>query len=166
MSKVTVGGKAWSAFTAAEETIDFAASTLTAAVIGDLRNIVAEFGATEAVPLRQARFDPRDRVIPRAPAAVHTHKPASRTEKVAVSVRNSTSLAACSGTQCHLTLPTAYAHHSVWRGSNQPQSAPISLGLCAAGLSSAWPRTDRILRFCAQATWSKSTLSRLTVHSG
>ena len=43
LSKVTVGGKAWPSFTAAEETIDIPASQLTAALIRDLADIVATF---------------------------------------------------------------------------------------------------------------------------
>ena len=55
LSKVTVGGEAWTAFDAAEETIDFAAGKLTAALIKDgLPHIVATFGAAEAVALRAA----------------------------------------------------------------------------------------------------------------
>ena len=50
LSGVTVGGKQWSAFNAAEETIDFAAQTLTAALIRDgLPHIVATFAGTQVV---------------------------------------------------------------------------------------------------------------------
>ena len=50
LSGVTVGGKQWSAFNAAEETIDFAAQTLTAALIHDgLPHIVATFAGTQVV---------------------------------------------------------------------------------------------------------------------
>lgn len=43
MSKVTVGGAAWSAFDAAAETVDFAAASLTPAVLAGMQAIVASF---------------------------------------------------------------------------------------------------------------------------
>jgi len=44
LSSVTVGGAAWTAFSASEETIDFAATSLTALLIRDgLPKIVATF---------------------------------------------------------------------------------------------------------------------------
>ena len=56
LSKVTVGGQAWSAFDAAEETIDIAASQLTPALIATgLPEIVASFGATTAAPFGSPR---------------------------------------------------------------------------------------------------------------
>ena len=56
LSKVTIGGQAWTAFNAAEETIDIAAGKLTASLIATgLPTIVATFGATEAALLSLAR---------------------------------------------------------------------------------------------------------------
>lgn len=71
LSEVTVGGAAWSAFNASEETIDIAASKLTAGLIKDgLPTIVATFAASTAVPLRAALFKDKDRVVPRPPPHV------------------------------------------------------------------------------------------------
>ena len=68
LSQVTVGGKAWSAFDAAEETVDIAAGKLTAELIASgLPEVVATFGAAEATPLRPALFDPANRVVPEPP---------------------------------------------------------------------------------------------------
>ena len=56
LSRVTVGGAAWAGFSAAEESIDFAAAQLTAGLLGDgLPRIVATFAAAAAAPLRPAR---------------------------------------------------------------------------------------------------------------
>ena len=46
LSHVTVGGKAWGAFDAAEETIDISSEKITSTLIGggDLSEIVAVFG--------------------------------------------------------------------------------------------------------------------------
>lgn len=69
LSQVTLGGKAWGAFNAAEETVDIAANVLTKDLIASgLTTIVAIFGAGKAVPLRAARFDPAKRVVPLASA--------------------------------------------------------------------------------------------------
>ena len=55
LSSVTVGGMSWSAFDAAEETIDVCATVLTAELIKNgLPDIVATFGATKAVQLRSS----------------------------------------------------------------------------------------------------------------
>jgi len=56
LSGVTVGGEAWSAFSAAEETVDIPVSKLTAGLLGSggLSQIVATFGGAAAVPLRLA----------------------------------------------------------------------------------------------------------------
>jgi hypothetical protein len=63
LSTVTVGGEAWSAFNAAEETVDFSEGALTAALIKDgLHHIVATFAGTR-VALRPARVDLRRRVV-------------------------------------------------------------------------------------------------------
>ena len=44
MSSVTVGGKAWTRFTPADETVDFAANDLTAALVGTgLPDVVVGF---------------------------------------------------------------------------------------------------------------------------
>ena len=68
LSKVTVGGKPWADFDAAEETINFAADKLTADLVATgLTNVVAVFGAGEAVPLRPARIDPSRRYVPVLP---------------------------------------------------------------------------------------------------
>ena len=73
LSKVTVGGDEWTAFNAAEETVDFAASKLTAKLIKTgLPEIVATFGASQAVTLTQSSIDPKDRVVPQPPASVRT----------------------------------------------------------------------------------------------
>jgi hypothetical protein len=57
LSKVTVGGEEWSAFNAAEETVDFAASKLSAELIKTgLPEIVATFGARRAATLRPAEL--------------------------------------------------------------------------------------------------------------
>ena len=70
LSAVTVGGVAWSAFDAAEETVDVAAAKLTPTLLRDgLPHIVATFGGTK-VPLRTARYNPAHRVVPVLPAAV------------------------------------------------------------------------------------------------
>ena len=55
LSSVTVGGMSWSAFDAAEETIDVSAAKLTAELIRNgLPEIVATFGATKSVQLRSS----------------------------------------------------------------------------------------------------------------
>jgi phage tail protein X len=70
LSGVTVGGQAWSDFDAAEETVNIAASKITASLISEgLPHIVATFAAAESVPLREARFDPSQRVVPVPPPA-------------------------------------------------------------------------------------------------
>ena len=43
LSSVTIGGKAWSAFSAAEETIDISSDKITAKLAVDLGTIVASF---------------------------------------------------------------------------------------------------------------------------
>eukprot|EP01051_Picozoa_sp_SAG22_P006147 SAG22_NODE_392_length_11210_cov_3.879669_8_plen_1389_part_00 len=74
LSHVTVGGKAWSAFSAAEETIDIAAAKITASLIKDgLPHIVATFAGAQ-VPLRAAHFDPNRRIVPVDPAAIATEQ--------------------------------------------------------------------------------------------
>ena len=74
LSKVTVGGKAWTAFDAAAETVNIAASALTAELIkSGLPQIVATFGAATAVPLQPALFNLEDRVVPTAPASRRVH---------------------------------------------------------------------------------------------
>eukprot|EP01043_Picozoa_sp_COSAG02_P077394 COSAG02_NODE_16919_length_1044_cov_1.489947_1_plen_260_part_01 len=68
LSKVTVGGDEWTAFNAAEETVDFAASKLSAELIKTgLPEIVATFGASRSVTLTQSLIDPKDRVVPQPP---------------------------------------------------------------------------------------------------
>ena len=68
LSKVTIGGEPWAAFSAAEETIDIAASKITPAMIKNgLANIVATFAGANAVPLRAARVDLSRRVVPVPP---------------------------------------------------------------------------------------------------
>ena len=63
LSGVTIGGKAWAGFSAAEETIDIAAGELTPELIRDgLPRIVATFAGPQ-VPLRPALFDPSRRVV-------------------------------------------------------------------------------------------------------
>ena len=58
LSGVTVGGAAWASFSAAEETIDFAAAQLTAGLLRDgLPRIVATFGGAAAAALRPARVE-------------------------------------------------------------------------------------------------------------
>ena len=58
LSAVTVGGVRWSAFSAAEETVDFAASALTASLVRDgLPRIVATFGSASPVPLQRAKTE-------------------------------------------------------------------------------------------------------------
>eukprot|EP01051_Picozoa_sp_SAG22_P006635 SAG22_NODE_440_length_10484_cov_19.751661_9_plen_429_part_00 len=60
LSKVTVGGQVWSGFDAAEETVSFKASELTAELIkSGLPAIVATFGAHRAVDLPLKTDDPR-----------------------------------------------------------------------------------------------------------
>ena len=55
LSEVTVGGRPWKHFDAAEETVDFEAAELTPALIATgLPSIVATFAAARAVPLRPA----------------------------------------------------------------------------------------------------------------
>ena len=56
MSAVTVGGVSWSAFDAAEETIDISAAMLTRGLIRDgLPNVVATFSASKATQLHLVR---------------------------------------------------------------------------------------------------------------
>eukprot|EP00729_Bicosta_minor_P023545 gene23545-10381_t len=70
LSKVTIGGQPWTAFNAAEETVDISAEKLTAALIAKgLPTIVATFEAKHAVPLLEARYIPANRVIPTLPPA-------------------------------------------------------------------------------------------------
>ena len=58
LSKVTIGGQAWAAFNAAEETVDIAADKLTVDLIAKgLPSIVVTFGAKHAVPLQPSRYE-------------------------------------------------------------------------------------------------------------
>ena len=61
LSGVTVGGAAWSAFSAAEETIDVSAAQLrTAGLVAEgLPRIVATFGGAAVVPLRRSAVQAR-----------------------------------------------------------------------------------------------------------
>ena len=69
LSSVSVGGRAWDHFNAAEETIDFPAATLSAAFIEtSLQLIVATF-AGDAVPLRRARVSSAQRITTTPPAS-------------------------------------------------------------------------------------------------
>ena len=89
LSNVTIGGKVWSAFSAAEETIDIAASELTASLVTDgLPHIVATFGGDQ-VMLREARFDPNRRVLATSASSaqpeIHRHNAtAAKAEALAV----------------------------------------------------------------------------------
>eukprot|EP01051_Picozoa_sp_SAG22_P006630 SAG22_NODE_440_length_10484_cov_19.751661_4_plen_468_part_00 len=75
LSKVTVGGQVWSGFDAAEETVSFKASELTAELIkSGLPAIVATFGAHRAVDLRRARVNIAERVVPQ-PVSSRGDKP-------------------------------------------------------------------------------------------
>ena len=67
LSGVTIGGSAWGAFSASEETVEIAASQLTAGLIADgLPHIIATFGGPR-MRLRAARVDHTRRVVPTAP---------------------------------------------------------------------------------------------------
>ena len=65
MSKVTVGGKAWTSFDAGTETITFSAADLTTELVSNgLPSIVVTFGAAAASPLRRAVVDMSKRIMP------------------------------------------------------------------------------------------------------
>ena len=69
LSRVTVGGKPWTAFNAAEETIDFSKEALcNTTLAGFLAAIVATFDtAAAAMPLRAARVNQSQRIVPAPP---------------------------------------------------------------------------------------------------
>ena len=65
MSSVTVGGKAWSEFDAAEETVNFPTAHLTPSLLANgLTNIVIQFSARDPVSLRRASVDMSQRTLP------------------------------------------------------------------------------------------------------
>ena len=84
MSSVTVGGKPWTSFSAAEESVDIPASQLTADLIKNgLPKIVATFAASKPVLLKPALFDPSQRVVPMALPAAPTVALQRRTARTA-----------------------------------------------------------------------------------
>ena len=85
MSAVTIGGKAWTSFSAAEESVDIPAGELTADLIKNgLPTIVATFAASTPVQLKPAHFDPSQRVVPVAAPAAATQRRSERTATVRV----------------------------------------------------------------------------------
>ena len=77
LSSVTVGGKAWADFNAAEETVDIAAGKITSALITEgLPHIVATFAGAR-VPLRASDRDAARRVVPVDPASIKHSTPHS-----------------------------------------------------------------------------------------
>ena len=70
LNSVTVGGQAWSDFSAGEETVDFSADKLTAALIKNgLPAIVATFAARVPATLRRAKVDMSKKVVLKPVAA-------------------------------------------------------------------------------------------------
>jgi hypothetical protein len=68
---VTVAGKVWGNFNAAEETITFTAADLTPTMVSTgITTITAVFAATHRVSLRRAKVNFAKRVVPAKPAVI------------------------------------------------------------------------------------------------
>ena len=138
LSKVTVGGVAWSAFNASEETIEIAVSKLTAELIKTgLPSIVATFAAGTAAPLLPSRFKPEDRIIPKPiPFVAKMQEDAAEATAVPVSSAHEQVTPACSGGMDQ--VDTFTINGTLWAACEDLQEPGGALALVPGSGATEW----------------------------